>query len=286
MENSRRRFFKNAGAGALGLTVSSSLFSSDLLGMTKEKTANNKAGDLFQLAIAGWSFVKFKLEPSLEMMNRVDVKNLCIKSFHLPLDSTAEQIAVFWDQLKAKGITGYGVGPIYMKSEKEVDDAFDYARRVGVRLVVGVPEHELLPYVSKKVKEYDFHYAIHNHGSEDKRYPTVQSIYDRIKDLDTRVGICHDIGYSVEMGFDPAAVTLKYGHRVYEMHVKDMTKTSGKWTDCEIGRGAIDFASLVKALRKTKYSGMCSIENEKNNLDPLPGLAESVGYFKAVVKLA
>jgi hypothetical protein len=285
MENSRRRFFKNAGAGALGLTVSSSLFSGDLLGMTKEKTADDKAGDLFQLAIAGWSFVKFKLEPSLEMMNRVDVKNLCIKSFHLPIDSTPEQIAVFWDQLKAKGITGYGVGPIYMKSEKEVDDAFNYAKRVGVKLVVGVPEHELLPYVNKKVKEYDFRYAIHNHGSEDKRYPTVESIYDRIKDLDTRVGICHDIGYSVEMGFDPAALTLKYGHRVYEMHIKDMTKSSGKWADCEIGRGAIDFASLVKALRKTKYGGMCSIENEKNNMDPLPGLAESVGYFKAVVKL-
>jgi sugar phosphate isomerase/epimerase len=285
MENSRRRFFKNASAGALGLTVSSSLFSGDLLRMDKVRTADNKADDLFQIAIAGWSFVKFKLEPSLEMMNRVNVKNLCIKSYHLALDSNPEQIAAFWDQLKARGITGYGVGPIYMKTEKEVDAAFDYAKRVGVKLIVGVPEHELLPYVSRKVKEYDFHYAIHNHGLEDKRYPTVESIYEKIKDLDTRLGICHDIGYSIQMGFDPAAVTLRYGHRVYEMHVKDMVNIAGTWTDCEIGRGAIDFAALVKALRKTKYSGMCSIENEKNSADPLPGLAESVGYFKAVIKL-
>jgi sugar phosphate isomerase/epimerase len=285
MENSRRRFFKNAGAGALGLTVSSSLFPGDLLRMDKVRTADNKADDLFQIAIAGWSFVKFKLEPSLEMMNRVNVKNLCIKSYHLALDSSPEQIAAFWDQLKTRGITGYGVGPIYMKTEKEVDAAFDYAKRVGVKLIVGVPEHELLPYVSRKVKEYDFHYAIHNHGLEDKRYPTVESIYERIKDLDTRLGICHDIGYSIQMGFDPAAVTLRYGHRVYEMHVKDMVNIAGTWTDCEIGRGAIDFAALVKALRKTRYSGMCSIENEKNSADPLPGLAESVGYFKAVIKL-
>jgi sugar phosphate isomerase/epimerase len=285
MEKSRRRFFKNAGAGALGLTISSSLFSRNLSAIDKATTANDKAGDLFQVAIAGWTFVKFKLEPSLEMMDRVNVRNLCIKSYHLAIDSTPEQIAAFWDQLKAKGITGYGVGPIYMKSEKEVDDAFEYAKRVGVKLIVGVPEHELLPYVNRKVKEYDFHYAIHNHGLEDKRYPTVESIYERIKDLDTRLGICHDIGYSIQMGFDPAAVTLKYGHRVYEMHVKDMVNAAGTWTDCEIGRGAIDFAALVKALRKTKYSGMCSIENEKNNKDPLPGLAESVGYLKAVIKL-
>ncbi|HEY6082627.1 MAG TPA: sugar phosphate isomerase/epimerase, partial [Chitinophagaceae bacterium] len=127
-------------------------------------------------------------------------------------------------------------------------------------------------------------YAIHNHGLEEKRYPSVERIYDQIKDLDPRVGICHDIGYSAQMGFDPAAVTLKYGHRIYEMHIKDMTSGSAEGTDCEVGRGIIDFPSLVKALRKTKYSGVCSIELEKNNTDPLPGIAESAGYFKGVMK--
>ncbi len=284
MENSRRRFFKNAGTGALTLGLSSSFLSGNLLAMNK-KNITDKEGDLFKVGIAGWSFVKFKLEPSLEMMDRVNVRYLCIKDFHLPIDSTSEQIAEFLDKLKAKGITGYGVGPIYMKSETEVDRAFDYAKRVGVKLIIGVPEHELLPYVDKKVKEYDFHYAIHNHGLEDKRFPSVESIYERIKYLDTRVGICHDIGYSAQMGLDPAAVTLKYGQLIYEMHIKDMTLSAAHAKDCEIGRGVIDFPALVKALRKTKYAGICSIENEKNNTDPLPGLAESVGYFKAVVKL-
>jgi len=136
--------------------------------------------------------------------------------------------------------------------------------------------------VDKKVKEYDFHYAIHNHGIEDKRYPSVESIYAKIKDLDSRIGICHDIGYSAEMGFDPASVTLKYGHRIYEMHIKDMTIGSAKGIDCVIGRGIIDFPSLIKALRKTKYNGKCSIEMA--SADPLPVIAESVGYFKGVMK--
>jgi sugar phosphate isomerase/epimerase len=284
MENSRRRFFKNAGAGALTLGLSSTFLSGPLSAMDRKEPTDKKE-DLFKLGIAGWSFVKFKLEPSLDMMDRVDVRNLCIKNYHLPFDSSPEQIAAFFGKLKEKGITGYGVGPIYMKSEAEVDQAFDYAKRVGVKLIVGVPEHELLPHVEKKVKEYGFHYAIHNHGLEDKRYPSVESIYERIKDLDTRLGICHDIGYSAQMGFEPADVTLKYGHRIYEMHVKDMTLKTADAKDCEIGRGIIDFPALVKALRKTKYAGVCSIENEKNATDPLPGLAESVGYFKAVVKL-
>jgi sugar phosphate isomerase/epimerase len=86
------------------------------------------------------------------------------------------------------------------------------------------------------------------------------------------------------MGFDPAAVTLKYGSRIYDMHIKDITQGSGDGKDCEVGRGVIDFEALVKALRKTKYAGKCSIEMEKDNTDPLPGIAESVGYFNGVLK--
>ena len=191
-----------------------------------KKQVTEKKKDLFDVGIAGYTFLKFNLDPSLEMTETVGVHYLSIKDFHLPFDSTSEQIAAFHEKLKSKGITGYAVGPIYMTSKAEVDRSFDYAKRVGVTLIVGVPEHELLPYVNEKVKEYNFRYAIHNHGIKDKRYPSVESIYDKIKDLDSRIGICHDIGYSTEMGFDPATVTLKYGHRIYEMHIKDMTEAS------------------------------------------------------------
>jgi sugar phosphate isomerase/epimerase len=52
----------------------------------------------------------------------------------------------------------------------------------------------------------------------------------------------------------------------------------------EVGRGAINFQAFVKSLRKIKYSGICSIEYEKDMTDPLVGMAESVGYFKGVQK--
>lgn len=286
MENSRRRFFKNAGTGALTFGLSSAMLPGSLLAMG-DKVAGKDAGkeaDRFKVGIAYWTFVKFKLEPALDMTERVNVKYICIKDFHLPINSTTEQIADFLGKLKAKGITGYGVGPISMRSEAGVDKAFEYAKNVGVKLIVAVPNPELLPYVEKKVKEYDFRIAIHNHGIEEGRYPSVESIYEKVKNFDPRIGICHDIGYSAQMGFDPAALTLKYGHRVYEMHIKDMTSNTNDAKDCEIGRGVIDFPALVKALRKTKYEGACSVEMEKDSTDPLPGLAESVGFFRGVLK--
>lgn len=282
MKNSRRQFFKTAGAGIAVLGAAPTLSSEMFAGYADGSTAAEK--DLFNLAVAGWTFNKFKLEPALDMLARVNVHYLCIKDFHLPLDSTPDQIAEFHEKLKAKGVTGYAVGPIGMKSEADADHAFEYCKRVGVKMVVGVPEHELLPYINKKVKEYGFNFAIHNHGYSDKLYPTVESVYNKVKDLDPRIGMCHDIGYSMTMGIDPAAITIKYGSRIFDIHIKDVTAATDKGVDCELGRGVIDFPAFFKALRAIKYKGMCSIEYEKDNTDPLPGLAESVGYFKGVWK--
>jgi sugar phosphate isomerase/epimerase len=280
MKNSRRQFFKKAGTGLLALGVSSSLPTSSLFGRKAEVFKKNE--DLFKLAIAGWTFNKFKLEPSLDMMERVDVHYLCIKNFHLPFDSSPDQIAEFHNKLKAKGVTGYAVGPISMKTEADADQAFEYCKRTGVTMVVGVPEHELLPYIDKKIKEYGFHFAIHNHGYDDKLYPTLESIYLKVKELDPRIGMCHDIGYSMLMGIDPAAVTIKYGSRIFDIHVKDVTSATPDGKDCELGRGIIDFPAFIRALRAIKYKGMCSLEFEKDDIDPIPGIAESVGYFKGV----
>lgn len=114
-------------------------------------------------------------------MQKADVHYLCIKDFHLPLNSSDEQIAAFHATLKAKGVTGYAVGPIYMKTKEEIDNAFDYARRVGVTMIVGVPNYELLPYVDQKVKEYDFRYAIHLHGPDMPLYPDADDVWNNVK---------------------------------------------------------------------------------------------------------
>ena len=73
------------------------------------------------------------------------------------------------------------VGPVNMQSEKETDQMFEYAKRVGVKVMAAVPSFEMLPYVSKKAKEYDIKVAIHNHGIRDLLYPTLKSIYDKVK---------------------------------------------------------------------------------------------------------
>ncbi|NBB23145.1 TIM barrel protein [Runella sp. CRIBMP] len=271
----RRSFLKNAvGTIALASPAAASFGASQTNAQANE--------DLFKLGIAGYSFVHFKLDQALEMMKKVDVHYLCIKDFHLPFNSTAEQITTFHETLKKSGVTGYAVGPIYMKTTQEIDNGFDYARRVGVKLIVGVPNEDLLPYIDKKVKEYDMRYAIHIHGPDIKLWPNASSVIDAVKNLDPRIGLCFDMGHDMRFGDDPIADLEKYNKRIFDIHLKNVTAASKDGKTCELGRGVIDVPAFVAMLRKVKYDGCCSLEYEKDMKDPLAGIAESVGYFKGV----
>jgi sugar phosphate isomerase/epimerase len=276
--SSRRNFIQQSVLGIGGAAVL------PLLG-NKALAADNesKEGSL-QVGMAGFTFAKFDLEKSIAMMKRVDVKYLSLKDFHLPLNSGPEKIQSVMTQFADGGIKVYAVGVIYMKTKEAVDETFDYAKKVGVSLIVGVPNPELLDYTEEKVKSSNIRIAIHNHGPEDKLYPSPKNVYDLIKNRDEKMGLCIDIGHSTRAGQDPAKAVLEYKQRVFDMHIKDVSAAVKDGKAIELGRGVIDFPSLVKSLNKIKYTGLCSLEYEKDMADSLPGIAESAGFFKGVIR--
>lgn len=239
--------------------------------------------DLFKLSVAGYTFRQYSLSDSLKIMQRTDIHYLCIKDFHLPLDSTDETVAAFHAELSAAKVTGYAVGPIYMKSEEDVDRAFAYAKRAGVKLIVGVPNYELLPYVDTKVRAYDFRCAIHIHGPDMELYPTAEDVMRRVEKLDPRIGLCLDIAHDTRAGFDPVADLKRYHRRIFDIHLNDTTVAAKEGKLCEPGRGVIDFSAFVKALRKVKYNGCCSIELTSGKEETPAALAGSAGYFRGIM---
>lgn len=273
--SSRRGFIQQSALG-LAATVASPF--------ALQAAAPMASTDL-QTGIAGYTFNKFDVEKSIAMMKRVGVEYLSLKDFHLPLNSTPEKIQSVLSSFSSSGIKVYAVGVIYMKTEQAVDEAFEYAKKVGVPLIVGVPNPELLDYTEKKVKETGIRIAIHNHGPEDKLYPSPKNAWDLIKSRDPRVGLCLDIGHSLRAGTEPSKAIREYKSRLFDLHIKDVASTAKDAKAVEIGRGAINFPAVVKALRDIKFQGICSIEFEKDMSDPLPGIAESVGFFRGVSTL-
>ena len=146
-----------------------------------------------------------------------------------------------------------------------------------------VPNYDLLPYLDKKVKEYDFNYAIHLHGPDMPLYPDADDVWENVKDLDPRIGMCLDIGHDRRNGKDPVADLEKYISRVFDIHLKDVTGASKAGYSVEVGRGILDIPGFVRMLRKTGYDGVVSLEHERNMKDPFIGIAESIGYFRGVV---
>lgn len=291
-EQTRRQFLLAAGAGTagslLGVGVSCGQSQSSAEKKQRRFEIRNPRFDIrkkrrFELGVASYTFRKFKLEETLAMTKKVGLKYIAFKSFHLALDSTPSQIKEVVAKVKEADLVLYGGGVIYMNSEAEVHRAFDYAKAAGMKVIIGVPKPELLKLVNKKVQEYDIKVAIHNHGPGDKTYPTPASAYEKIKNLDKRIGLCNDIGHTQRAGVDPSVSAERFADRLLDVHIKDVSAATAKGREVEVGRGVIDIPKFVGTLLKINYSGIVAFEYEKDPENLLPGLAESVGYVNGVL---
>lgn len=275
--NSRRQFLKVAGTGMLvaGLPVN---FTD---GSHYRHVTDSEIP--FSLGIAGYTFREFTVEQTIEIMKRIGVNALSLKDFHLPYNSAQEKINEVIKKFSDSGITVYTLGVIYMTNKEFVDKALNYAKMAGMKMIVSAPNYELLDYVEEKVKDSGIRVAIHNHGPDNTLYPNATDIWDHIKDRDPLLGICLDIGHTVRDGQDPAADILKYGNRIYDLHIKDVSGANKEGKTVEMGRGIINIPSVIAALKKINYTGRCSLEFEKDMKDPVAGIAESIGYWKGVL---
>ncbi len=272
--SNRRAFLRNAlGLGATAAMGASGVAVAD----TKRPTGP------FGLSVASYTFRKFDLAEALEQTRCVGIDHICLKSFHLPLKSTAAECAEASARCRNAGVTLWAGGVITMKNPEQVAQAFSYAKASGMRCIVGVPHPNVLPLVERRVRETDIGVAIHNHGPGDKLYPLPQDALQRIKDLDKRIGVCVDIGHTLRIGGDPAEAIRVCGPRVIDVHFKDVSAARPEGHEVEIGRGVIDVVGVIRALKQIDYRGLLSFEYEKDPEQPLPGLAESVGFVRGVV---
>ncbi len=261
----------------------------------------------FKLGMAGYSCHRLSADETLALLKRLDVNYLCVKDFHLPFKATDAEIAAFKQKCADHGVTGYGLGPIYMDTKDKAKMVFDFAKRFGVDTVVGVPfeykmingkktryeSRSLCEYLSGLCKEYDIRYAIHNHGPDiPYLFPTGETSWNMVKDLDVRMGLCLDVGHDFRAKADPVASIRKFHTRIYDMHIKNVKFDPVKNRAMPMPRGDMDMWAIVKALVEVGYTGVCSLEYE--SFPPKgekPGIkaedvAESIGYFKGLMKAA
>ena len=208
MKYSRSSFLKIVGLGGVAATTSI-LQAAPSKGFYGINLTDENASDL-TLGLASYSTRNYTLDETLTMAKRLNIEQIALKSMHMPLESSEEEIRSIVEKVDKAGLHLYGAGVVYMKSEEEVENAFRYAKAAQMKVIIGVPNHDLLKLVEKKVQETDIKLAMHNHGPGDEVYPTPEVVYDKIKSLDPRLGLCIDIGHVKRLGLDPVENIKKY----------------------------------------------------------------------------
>lgn len=275
MNLSRKDFLKLVGTGTLAVTTPWSA--------TDLKSSGRRSAENLTLGLASYTLRMFSLAEMIKMAQRLNLKHVALKSMHMPLKATEGEIKAIAAKVRAAGLQLYGAGVIYMRSEKEVKNAFDYARYAGLEVIIGVPDHELLPLAEEQVKATGIKLAIHNHGPGDELYSSPDDVYEKVKGLDARIGLCIDIGHVVRIGQDPVEKAKAYADRLYDVHLKDVDLPAAEGKSVEFGRGLVDIPAFIRVLDEIQYQGVMAVEFEKDSEDPLPGLAESIGYARGVM---
>lgn len=276
---SRRNFVLGGVAGAVALAAGGEL-------ARAEDVALRKAGDPWKglkIGAATYTFNKLKLDDAIKAIVRIGLPWCSIKDMHLPMKSTTEERKAVVEKFKAAGIMPISVGVVSLKNdEAQVRNAFEYARDVGVPVMVCAPDAAALPICDKMVKEFDIKLAIHNHGPGDK-FPSPYDVMKAVEKLDERIGCCIDVGHCARAGTDPAEAIGKIAPRVYDIHLKDLVSIDRNGKPIECGRGVLDIRGILAALQKIKFAGHVGFEHEKDAADVIPGIAECVGYVRGTL---
>ena len=183
--------------------LSASTLAGPALSLTSSALQAAAAKHGFVLGVASYSLRKFPRAKAIEMIKACNAPYVSVKSFHLDYKANTEEFALAKKEFKSAGLTVLSGGNIDLKGDDaQLRAMFEYAKAAGFPTIVCAPSHKTVGAVEKLVKEYNIKAAIHNHGPEDKEFPTPQSVLDVVKGMDTRRGLCSDSGHTSRTGAD------------------------------------------------------------------------------------
>ena len=263
------------------------LTASALLSTTKTALASDNppsSASPIRLGIASYTFRNFDQAHLIDFMKELNTPYLNLKDVHLPM-TPADQVAPKAAQYRDAGLklTAAGTITFAIDEDEDIRKKFEYVKAAGISLIVGAPTHQVLPRLEKFVKEYNIRVGIHNHGPEDKNFPSPLDVLAAVDKLDSRIGCCIDVGHTMRTGTDVVAAIRKAGPRLFDIHMKDLADGAKKDSQVAVGDGIMPIRSIFQALIDTHYPGYVDLEYEIFPENPMPGVIKSFAYMRGVL---
>ncbi len=282
----RRTFLKVTALGAVGAVVTKPEAARATLAGSRRTDALLPIDDGgVKLGVASYSLRNFSRAKAIEMTKALGTSYINLKSVHLPYDAAPAEIPAARAEVEAAGLHIVGGGLITFETDTDdgVRKYFDYAKAAGMPVMVSTCEPGVLPRVEKFARQYNIKIAIHNHGPEDKNFPSPYDVLKAVKGMDARMGLCIDVGHTVRTGTDVVRAVADAGARLLDMHAKDLRDLKVMESQCIVGEGKIPIVEIFRQLRAMRYPGYVNLEYEIDADDPLPGMKQSFSYMRGVL---
>lgn len=191
---------------------------------------------------------------------------------------TDDQIAAIKKHLKEKGLTLVNAYVPLPGNEAQCRKEFEFAKKMGINLLVGEPTEGALDTVEKLCKEYKIKVAIHDHPRP-SHYWNPQTVLNAIKGREDWMGACADTGHWVRSGLDPVeCLKILHGH-VLVLHFKDLAEKNPKSHDVPWGTGVGNCKGMMEELQRQGFHGAFCVEYEYHYENSMPEVAQCVKFF-------
>ena len=191
---------------------------------------------------------------------------------------TTEQRQAVKDYVKSKGIIINSYGVTGADNEEGWRKLFEFAKDMGISLIVSEPKDEQWDYVDKLAGEYKIPVAIHDHPRPN-HYWNPDSVLLAMKGH-PNIGACADIGHWARSGLNPVDCLKKLSGHIWNVHFKDIvTFNKTDAADTIPGKGVIDFHAVLQELKHQNYKGTFSIEHESNWKNNAGDVIEIIKFY-------
>jgi sugar phosphate isomerase/epimerase len=174
----------------------------------------------------------------------------------------------------AYGVVGLG------KDEAGNRKVFDFAKAMGIQVIVSEPSEDSFEVIEKLVKEYDIKVALHDHPKP-SRYWNPDHVLETVGKLDPRIGACADTGHWPRSSLDPVEAITKLMGRIMSSHLKETDKIGDGARDIVYGTSTASKSvkDQLAAFKAVGFRGPLSVEYEANKKGQ-----ELLDHLKIMVK--
>lgn len=221
-----------------------------------------RAADLKRLGYEGFEcnfrFVEGQFASAAQARARIEQTGMTFYGGHTGLTQNAEALDRFVDGAASLGAKHFAVSGSGAIKDGKLNEA------ALAKKVEGVTR------LAKRCQQAGLRLAYHNHSAEfSEGGADIEAMLHRTDP--TLVFLLFDIGHAHRAHADVVAFFTKHHARIDAMHLRDIRGEE----QVPLGQGEIDYAGFAAAVRKTRWSGWLTVEEENLSKSSEPAAIES-----------